>query len=189
MYHGRNESWNLRDTHMFQTLVRILMYRGPASKAIVWAHNSHIGDARATGMGWSGELNIGQLCKENFGTQALAVGCSTHTGTVAAADQWDGDMRIMNVRPALPNSYEELFHLTGVENFVLDLREGVCDKELRRALMKKRLERFIRVIYHPATERQSHYSTAILPNQFDALVWFDKTHHVGALEVYQPHGV
>jgi erythromycin esterase-like protein len=188
MYHGRDESWNLRDTHMFQTLVRIMKHRGPASKAIVWAHNSHVGDARATSMGRSGELNIGQLCKETFGDQALALGCSTHTGTVAAADHWDGDMRVMHVRPGLPNSYEEFFHAAGVENFVLDLREGRCDDKLRQALMKKRLERFIGVIYRPATERQSHYSSAVLPRQFDGLVWFDKSRHVGVLEVHQPHG-
>ncbi|KAK3942455.1 erythromycin esterase-domain-containing protein [Diplogelasinospora grovesii] len=188
MYYGRDESWNLRDTHMFETLVRILKHRGDGAKAIVWAHNSHVGDARATSMGWSrGELNIGQLCKETFGQQALSIGCSTYTGTVAAAERWDGDMQVMNVRPGLPNSYEQLMHDTGIKNFVLDLREKHCNKELRDALKEKRLERFIGVIYSPNTERQSHYTYASLPEQFDGLVWFDETRHVGALEVRQPH--
>jgi len=190
MYYGRDESWNLRDRHMFETLVRVLKHRGKngQAKAVVWAHNSHIGDARATSMGWSrDELNIGQLCKETFGKQALNIGCSGNTGTVAAARRWDGDMQVMQVRPGLPGSYEELMHATAVKSFALDLREGHCNEELRKALMKKRLERFIGVIYSPHTERQSHYSSAVLPEQFDAFVWFDQTRHVGALEVHQPH--
>ncbi|KAK0739461.1 erythromycin esterase-domain-containing protein [Apiosordaria backusii] len=191
MYYGRDESWNLRDRHMFETLVRILKHRSrrTPSKAIVWAHNSHIGDARATSMGWSNdELNIGQLCKEAYGNQALSIGCLTNTGTVAAARKWDGDMQVMKVRPGLPNSYEQLMHATGIKNFVLDLRAGHCDEKLREALMAKRLERFIGVIYAPMTERQSHYSHAVLPEQFDGFIWFDETRHVGALEVHQPHG-
>ncbi|KAK4238273.1 erythromycin esterase-domain-containing protein [Achaetomium macrosporum] len=190
MYYGRDESWNLRDTHMFETLVRVLKHRGKNGpvKAVVWAHNSHIGDARATSMGWAREeLNIGQLCKETFGKQALSIGCSGNTGTVAAARWWDGDMQVMRVNPGLPGSYEELMHKTGVRSFVLDLREGHCNEELRKALMKKRLERFIGVIYAPHTERQSHYSSAVLPDQFDGFIWFDETRHVGALEVHQPH--
>ena len=190
MYYGRDESWNLRDRHMFETLTRVLKHRGKdgAAKAVVWAHNSHIGDARATSMGWAREeLNIGQLCKEAFGKQAISIGCCGNTGTVAAARRWDGDMQIMKVQPGMQNSYEELMHATGVKNFVLDLRESHCDEELRKALMKKRLERFIGVIYAPHTERQSHYSSAVLPEQFDGFVWFDETRHVGALEVHQPH--
>ena len=172
---------------MFETLVRLLKHRGPHSKAIIWAHNSHIGDARATSMGLDGgELNIGQLCKEAFGTAALNIGCSTYTGTVAAASQWDGDLQIMNVSPALPNSYEELMHNTGIPSFMLDLRESRCDKRLREELMKRRLERFIGVIYRPETERASHYSSAILPKQFDALIWLDKTAAVKSFETHQP---
>lgn len=187
MYFGRDESWNLRDTHMFETLNRILKHRGSDAKAIVWAHNSHIGDARATSMGWSrGELNIGQLCKETYGEQALAIGCGSYTGTVAAASRWGDDMQVMRVNPGMAGSYEELMHATGIGNFVLDLREGRCDRRLREALRKKRLERFIGVIYRPDTERQSHYSTAVLPDQLDGLVWMDETRHVGALEVHQP---
>ncbi|SCO80703.1 related to erythromycin esterase [Fusarium oxysporum] len=187
MYHGRHESWNLRDTHMFQTLVRILKHRGDKSKAIVWAHNSHIGDARATSMGWSrGELNIGQLCKETYGAKALNIGTGTNTGTVAAAKRWDGDMQVMGIRPGLPDSYEELMHATGIKNFVLDLRKKNCDARLRKALSERRLERFIGVLYKPATEKASHYSSAILPEQFDGFIWFDEPRHVGTLEVHQP---
>ncbi|KAK0635980.1 erythromycin esterase-domain-containing protein [Bombardia bombarda] len=187
MYYAHNESWNLRDRHMFETLLRVLKHRGHKSKAIVWAHNSHIGDARATSMGWlRGEFNVGQLCKAMFGDRALSIGCSTYTGTVAAAMRWGADMSVMHVKPALPNSYEHLMHATGIKNFVLDLRHRHCDKELRKALMEKRLERFIGVIYAPETERQSHYSFAVLPEQLDGLVWFEETRYVGALEVHQP---
>lgn len=187
MYLGRDESWNLRDTHMFQTLNRILKHCGNNSKAIVWAHNSHIGNARATSMGWSSdELNIGQLCKETYGEQALSIGCGTYTGTVAAANRWGDDMRVIRINPGMQGSYEELMHATGIKNFVLDLRKGKCSEQLREALRKKRLERFIGVIYRPDTERQSHYSSAILPEQFDGFVWMDETRHVGTLEVHQP---
>ena len=187
MYRGRDESWNLRDTHMFDTLKRVLEHRGENSKAIVWAHNSHVGDARATSMSWaSGELNIGELCKKTFGDDALTIGTGTNTGTVAGAQDWDGDMNIMNIRPGLSGSYEELMHATGVGNFVLDLRKGRCDEKLREALCEQRLERFIGVIYKPENEKASHYSYAILPEQFDGYIWFDESKHVGTLEVHQP---
>ncbi|OTA67985.1 hypothetical protein K449DRAFT_412688 [Hypoxylon sp. EC38] len=179
MYYGHRESCNLRDTHMFETL---------SAKAVVWAHNSHLGDARASSKGWSrSELNIGQLCKETFGDRgALAIGCSTYQGIVAAAERWDQDMRTMQIQPTLSGSYEQLMHATGIKNFVLDLREGHCSKELIEALKEQRLERFIGVIYRPDTERQSHYSYTVLPEQFDGLIWFDETRHVGTLEVHQP---
>lgn len=188
MYYAQDETWNLRDTHMFQTLLRILKHRGGQSKAIIWAHNSHVGDARATSMGLARrQLNIGQLCKEAFGERmALSIGCSTYTGTVAAASQWDGDMQITSVVPALSISYEGLMHETGIPCFMLDLRESRCDRRLWEELRKRRLERFIGVVYRPGTERVSHYSTAILPRQFDAFVWFDKTTAVKALETQQP---
>ncbi|KAF5127373.1 hypothetical protein E5D57_008303 [Metarhizium anisopliae] len=187
MYYGLNESWNLRDTHMANTLGRILKHRGVKSKAIVWAHNSHVGDARATSMGASRrEINIGQLCKETYGQSCLSIGCGTYTGSVAAASTWGGDMRVVKVQPALPGSYEELMHATGIESFALDLRRGKCDGALRRELMKPRLERFIGVIYKPRTERQSHYSSAILPEQFDGFLWFDSSSPVRGIETQQP---
>ena len=175
MYHGGAESWNLRDTHMFETLRTTLDARGPASRAVVWAHNSHIGDARSTDMGRErGELNIGQLCREHFGAQAALIGFGTHTGTVACADDWDEPMRIKRVNPSRPGSYERLAHDTGLPRFLLDLREG-ADGALRKGLLESRLERFIGVIYRPDTERWSHYSSCILPEQFDAYAWFDET--------------
>jgi protein-L-isoaspartate(D-aspartate) O-methyltransferase len=181
MYQGSEESWNRRDTHMFETLCAILDARGPDSKAIVWAHNSHIGDARFTEMGIArGELNIGQLAKEKFGEQAYNIGFGTHSGTVAAADDWDGPMRIKRVNPSMPESYERLSHESGVSRFLLDLREG-RNRQVYAKLLEPHLERFIGVIYRPETERWSHYSQAILPNQFDGWVWFDETEAVSPL--------
>ena len=181
MYEGAAESWNLRDTHMFETLCSTLDARGPESKAVVWAHNSHIGDARYTEMGIArGELNIGQLAKEKFGEKARLIGFGTHKGTVAAADDWDCPMQVKNVRPSLPESYERLSHDSGLHRFLLDLREGANPRVAAR-LEEPMLERFIGVIYRPETERWSHYSQAILPHQFDAWVWFDETSAVDPL--------
>jgi erythromycin esterase-like protein len=182
MYQGSAESWNLRDTHMFDTLNMILDAKGPQSKAIVWAHNSHIGNAAFTDMGQRREeLNIGQLAKEKWDAKARLIGFGTHSGTVAAADDWDSPMKIKQVRPSLAESYERASHDSGVPRFLLDLREGEVGREIREALMEPRLERFIGVIYRPQTERWSHYSEAILPRQFDAWVWFDESHAVTPL--------
>jgi erythromycin esterase-like protein len=182
MYQGSAASWNLRDQHMFDTLNMILDAKGPNSKAIVWAHNSHIGDARFTDMGMNrGELNVGQLVKQKWGDQARLIGFGTHTGTVSAADDWDEPMKVKRVRPSLADSHERMAHESGVERFLLDLREGEVGRDLREALSEPRLERFIGVIYRPETERWSHYSEAILPRQFDAYVWFDETRAVTPL--------
>lgn len=173
MYYGGPESWNLRDTHMFETLSHLLEAHGPRSKAIVWAHNSHIGDARYTDMGAvREELNIGQLCREGFGDEAALIGFGTHAGTVAAATDWNGDMEVKRIRPSRADSYERLCHDAGVARFLLDLDR---DEALRRRLTEPRLERFIGVIYRPETELTSHYADASLPRQFDAYVWFDET--------------
>jgi erythromycin esterase-like protein len=181
MYEGSAESWNLRDTHMFETLCQILDARGPDSKAIVWAHNSHIGNAAHTEMGQEREeLNIGQLAKERFGEQARLIGFGTHGGTVAAATDWDGDMEVKTVRPSLAGSYERVCHEAGLPRFLLDMRPG-ANEEAVEALLEPRLERFIGVIYRPETERWSHYAQAVLPNQFDAWVWFDETRAVTPL--------
>jgi protein-L-isoaspartate(D-aspartate) O-methyltransferase len=181
MYEGSEESWNLRDTHMFETLCALLDARGPDSKAVVWAHNSHIGDARFTEMGIArGELNIGQLAKERFGEQVRNIGFGTHSGTVAAADDWDAPMRVKRINPSMPESYERLSHDSGVSRFLLDLREGK-NRQVAGKLMEPHLERFIGVIYRPETERWSHYSQAILPDQFDGWVWFDETEAVTPL--------
>ena len=158
---------------MFETLEHLLEARGPQSKAVVWAHNSHIGDARYTEMGAvREELNIGQLCRERFGDQAALTGFGTHNGTVAAASDWGGDMEIKRVRPSHRDSYERACHDADVPCFLLDLGR---DQALRRRLLEPRLERFIGVIYRPDTELMSHYATASLPQQFDGFVWFDET--------------
>jgi erythromycin esterase-like protein len=180
MYRGAAESWNLRDTHMFETLEQLLAAKGPHSRAVVWAHNSHIGDARATGMGRSrGELNLGQLCRERFGEEAVLVGFGTDSGTVACASDWDEPMEVKRVLPSRPDSYERLAHESEVPRFMLDLRGG--SEELRSALGTERLERFIGVIYRPETERWSHHVECELPRQFDAYVWFDATRAVTPL--------
>jgi protein-L-isoaspartate(D-aspartate) O-methyltransferase len=180
MYYGGAESWNLRDTHMFETLRHLLEARGPGSKAVVWAHNSHIGDARHTEMGIvREELNIGQLCRERFGDEAVAlVGFGTHAGMVAAASDWGGEMEVKRVRPSRPDSCERLCHDAGIPRFLLDLGR---DEALRRRLLEPRLERFIGVVYRPDTELTSHYAAAALPRQFDAFVWFDETSAVTPL--------
>lgn len=180
MYYGGPASWNLRDQHMFDTLERLLAHRGPEAKAIVWAHNSHVGDARATEMGAArGEHNIGQLCRQALGNAAFNVGFGTHTGTVAAATDWGGPMELKTVRPSHPSSYERLFHEAGVPACSLALRHPARDS-VREELGTPRLERAIGVIYRPETELQSHYFQAALPWQFDAYIWFDETRALSA---------
>ena len=186
MYRGSTESWNLRDRHMFDTLRAVLERRGPGAKAVVWAHNSHIGNAAATRMGWEGEFNIGELCRTAYGDDAALIGFSTNTGTVAAATDWDGMMEIKEVRPARPDSYESLFARGAPERALVDLR-AQRHPELRDALASPRLERAIGVIYRPETERQSHYFDAVLPEQFDALVWFRDTSAVTPLPGREEH--
>lgn len=188
MYHGSAASWNLRDEHMADTLALLLRWKGPNAKAVVWAHNSHIGDARFTDMGQDrDELNLGQLVREVHGEQAQLIGFGTHGGTVAAADDWDRPLRIKPINPSRPDSYERMMHESGVERFLLDLREG-RNADARDALMKERLERYIGVIYRPDTERWSHYSEATLPKQYDAFVWFDHTKAVTPLPGPEEHG-
>jgi protein-L-isoaspartate(D-aspartate) O-methyltransferase len=184
MYYGGPASWNLRDQHMFDTLERLLEFRGPGAKAVVWAHNSHVGDARATEMGAArGEHNIGQLCRQRFGDSAFCIGFGTHCGTVAGASNWGGPMEIKKVRPSHPTSYERIFHDAAVPAFFLALRHPIRDA-VREELASPRLERAIGVVYRPETELQSHYFQAALPWQFDSYVWFDETRAVDALE---PH--
>ena len=189
MYRGAEESWNLRDTHMFETLTELLDAKGPNSKAIVWAHNSHIGNAAYTEMGQvRGELNIGQLIKGKFDAKARLIGFGTHTGTVAAADDWDQPMKIKAVNPSMSESYERVSHDSRLPRFLLDLRAEEIGREMREALMEPRLQRFIGVIYRPETERWSHYSNCILPRQYDGWVWFDETKAVTPLPGEQRPG-
>lgn len=188
MYYGSRASWNLRDTHMFQTLKNLLAFHGADSRAVVWAHNSHIGNAAATEMAARGEHNIGQLCRKEFGEGAYLIGFGTNSGTVAAASEWDGPMEIKKVRPALANSYERLCHATGLARFMVGLRgrDDLCGP---KGLGKERLERAIGVIYRPETELESHYFHADLPRQFDEYVWFDETHAVTPLDTAEIKGL
>jgi protein-L-isoaspartate(D-aspartate) O-methyltransferase len=174
MYYGSNESWNLRDQHMFDTLEALLAFYGTEGKAVVWAHNSHVGDARASEMGVRGQLTLGQLCRQAHGDAAALLGFGTDRGTVAAATEWGGPMEVKQVRPAHPESYERLFHDSGLAAGFLSLR-APAREEVRTELSAPRLERAIGVIYRPETELESHYFHATLPLQFDEYVWFDET--------------
>ena len=176
MFSSRVSSWNLRDRHMAETLAELDSHlsrrRGRPARFAVWAHNSHLGDARATEMGESGELNLGQLVRERHGVAAALVGFSTYQGTVTAARDWDMPPETKQVRPGLEGSYEALFHRVDSARFRLILRGNAG---LAEALAAPRLQRAIGVIYRPETERQSHYFHARLPRQFDALVHLDAT--------------
>jgi protein-L-isoaspartate(D-aspartate) O-methyltransferase len=188
MYRGHVESWNLRDRHMFETLESLLEFHGPGSRAVVWAHNSHLGDADATEMGVRGELNVGRLCRERFGEEAYLVGFGTDRGTVAAARGWDEPVRIVRVRPAHDESYERLCRESGVPAFLLPLREP-ARPEVRDELEPARLERAIGVVYRPETELQSHYFDATLPHQFDEWIWIEETAAVRPLAAAPVPGV
>ncbi len=179
MYEGSTESWNFRDQHMFETLKNLLDFHGPGSRAIVWEHNSHIGDAAATEMGARGEINVGHLCRTHFGDDAYLIGFGTHHGTVAAASDWGAPMEIKTVRPSHPDSYERLCHDSGLNAFMLPL--GDQKQRVVKELMHPRLERAIGVIYRPETEVASHYFNAALPLQFNEYIWFDETRAVDAL--------
>lgn len=180
MFGGRAHSWNIRDQHMMETLESLLTHVGSQARAVVWAHNSHLGDARATQMSAGGDLNLGQLARERFGSNAFLIGFTTHEGTVTAAHDWDDPAGRRHVRPSLAGSYERLFHDTGLDRFLLLLRDGPA----REALRDERLERAIGVIYRPETERGSHYFGARLSEQFDAVMHIDKTSALEPLEVW-----
>src|SRR6266704_5063481 len=180
MFRGRASSWNLRDRHMVETLENLVGHLNGSRqpKAIVWAHNSHLGDARATEMSLHGELNVGQLVRERFDDDAVLIGFTTHHGTVTAASDWGAPAERKSVRPALRGSYEELFHETGLPWFWIDLRGG----GQIGVLQQRRIERAIGVIYRPESERLSHYFHARLPEQFDAIIHIDETQAVEPLE-------
>src|SRR5215211_3614190 len=180
MFRGRASSWNLRDRHMVNTIGDLVAHLNGSRqpKAIVWAHNSHLGDARATEMSHYGEVNVGQLIREGFGNEAVLIGFTTHSGTVTAASDWGSPAERKTVRPALEGSYEDLFHQTGLPRFWIDLR-GAGQIGV---LQQRRIERAIGVIYRPETERLSHYFHARLPEQFDAVIHIDETRAVEPLE-------
>jgi protein-L-isoaspartate(D-aspartate) O-methyltransferase len=188
MYHGNRESWNLRDSHMFDTLEAVVGYRGPDARVVVWAHNSHVGYAPATEMGVRGELNIGQLARERWGSLCYNIGFGTHTGTVAAASNWDEPVQFMAVQPSHQDSYERLCHDTGIGAFFLPLRYP-RSQAVKERLLHPHLERAIGVIYRPKTEILSHYFHAVLPIQFDEYIWMDETQAVTPIETPRGSGV
>ncbi|MHA7827534.1 MAG: protein-L-isoaspartate(D-aspartate) O-methyltransferase [Roseovarius sp.] len=174
MYYGSRASWNLRDDHMFETLQNVMNFHGEGARAVVWAHNSHIGDARATEMTRRGERNLGELCARGFGEESYRIGMGTDHGTVAAASDWNGPMEVKQVSPSHPQSYERQFHLSGLPGLILPLRAR-RELDVATELSKPRLERAIGVIYRPETELASHYFEAELPRQFNEYVWIDET--------------
>ncbi len=185
MFRGRNASWNLRDTHMADTLDALVAHlrgRGRAGKVVVWAHNSHLGDARATELGARGELNLGQLVRERHGDDAVLVGFTTHDGTVTAAHDWGGAPEAMAVNPSLAGSVERALHDVGHARCVVPLIGGAAAEAARAALDAPLLERAIGVVYRPRTERQSHYFLARVGRQFDCLYHFDRTRAVEPLD-------
>jgi erythromycin esterase-like protein len=172
MYRGRESTWNLRDRHMVDTLDALReRIPGASDGTLVWAHNSHLGDARATEMSRRGEVNVGQLVRERYGRDVFSIGFSTYNGTVTAASDWDAPAERKRVRPGLAGSYERTFHESGQDRFWVDLGEREVATALRGAL----LQRAIGVIYRPETERWSHYFEARLPEQFDVMIHLDNT--------------
>lgn len=183
MFHHRISSWNLRDEHMAHTLDALLQHltlRQRSPKIVVWAHNSHLGDARATQMGESGEWNLGQLARQRYGRDCVSVGFTTYTGTVTAASRWGGAAERMKVIPSGPGTYEALFHDVGIPAFLLTMPP---DSRVANGLREPMLERAIGVIYRPETEFASHYFHARMSDQFDAVVHFDRTRAVEPLEL------
>lgn len=188
MYYGSRALGNLRDGHMFETLQNVMQHNGPRAKAVVWAHNSHIGDARATEMSRRGEHNLGEMCARGFGAQSYRIGFGTDYGTVAAATDWGSTMEVKTVRPSHRQSFEWQFHLTGLPGLILPMRPGQ-EFDVVTELSTPRLERAIGVIYRPETELASHYFEADLPRQFDEYVWIDKTSAVTPLSARQTEGL
>jgi erythromycin esterase-like protein len=181
MFRGPVSSWNLRDCHMTDTLFALadhLKGQNIPPKIVVWAHNSHLGDARATEMGASGEWNVGQLVRQRAEGRTYLIGFTTYIGTVTAAANWDEPAQLKRVNPGLKDSIELLFHGVEKPRFWLDLR----DREVIELLARPRLERAIGVIYRPETERLSHYFEAHLTMQFDAVIHFDHTRAVEPLD-------
>lgn len=184
MFEGHVSSWNIRDTHMAETINLLADHlenqHGTPAKIVIWAHNSHVGDARATEMGSQGEVNIGQLIREQHDANCYSIGFSTYDGTVTAASDWDAPAECKQINPGINGSYEEVFHHIDYQNFILDLRGN---PHLEHYLHLPRLQRAIGVIYRPETERASHYFFTRLPYQFDSVIHFDKTTALQPLDI------
>lgn len=183
LFKGSTSSWNLRDQHMADTLFQLAEHREKCyhqpAKIIVWAHNSHVGDARATEMGTQGEYNLGQLVRKKYPNESYLIGFSTYTGEVTAAANWGAPAERKRIRPALPGSYEELFYQVEYPNFLLAINEG---SQASWYMREPHLQRAIGVVYRPNSERLSHYYYSQLPNQFDAIIHLDETHAVVPLD-------
>ena len=175
LYTANNNNWNLRDQNMFDSLQHILTYHGEQSKAVVWAHNTHIGDARATEMSSRGEINLGQRVREHFGDSAYLVGFGTHHGTVTAASEWGQQPKVMQLPAAHQDSYGHQFRQVKADRFMLPLRDPL-QVDTRDRLLKKRLLRAVGTSYYPDMELDMHYSCVSLPDAYDELIWFDETH-------------
>lgn len=182
LYKENNNPWNLRDQNMIDTLMAVLNYHGRSSKAVVWAHNSHVGDARATEMHTHGQFNLGQKVREAFTDSAYLIGFGTDHGTVAAASKWGAPMKVMQVPSSQKDSYERLFHDVKADNFMLPLRKPLQDIT-RKKLLAARLQRAIGTTYEPENESEKNYYYASLPRQFDEYIWFDETHAVKPLSI------
>jgi erythromycin esterase-like protein len=180
MVRGGAASWNIRDRHMFETLERLMRHHGSNAKAIVWEHNTHIGDARATDMRAAGEVNVGQLAREEHGDDAVVlVGFSSHRGTVIAGDQWDAPMEVMPVPPGRAGSWEDVLHQAGDDDKLL-----LLDEVSRLSPMHEvRGHRAIGVVYHPDHEHYGNYVPTVLPRRYDALLYFDESHALHPLHV------
>lgn len=179
MVRGDEESWNIRDRHMVLTLERLMHFHGPQARAIVWEHNSHIGDARATDMAESGTINVGQLVREQFGDQGVVlVGFGSYRGSVIAGDEWNAPMKRMRVPPARPGSWEDLLHRAG-DNDKLLLFQGNESPKMR----EPRGHRAIGVVYHPEFEQYGNYVPTTLPARYDAFLYLDVTHALHPLQM------
>lgn len=171
------ESWNVRDRHMVDVLERLMAYHGPAARAVVWAHNTHVGDARATDMAREGMINVGQLLRESHGAEVCAIGFGTYEGTVIAGRGWGMPLEAMKVPAAEAGSLEELLHRIGPADKLLLLDEA--DQALRESWIGHRA---IGVVYHPEHERGNYVPTR-LAERYDAFIFIDRTTALSPLAV------
>jgi erythromycin esterase len=179
MIRGGAGSWNVRDTHMVETLERLLQHHGPESRAIVWEHNTHVGDARATDMARVGMVNVGSLARDRWGGEVVIAGFSSHRGSVIAGSEWGAPMRRMTVPEARPESWEHLFHAAGAEDRLL-MMDGLDDVP---GALDPRGHRAIGVVYHPEREALGNYVPSVLPYRYDAMLYIDRSHALKPLKM------
>lgn len=187
MIRGGAASWNVRDRHMMETLDRLLKHHGPASKAIVWEHNTHVGDARATDMARAGMVNVGQLAREVYGDDVVIAGFSSYAGSVIAGAEWGAPMQRMRVPEARRGSWEAIFHDAGAHDKLV-LLEGMDEVD---GALDARGHRAIGVVYHPEREAYGNYVPTVLPYRYDAMLYIDRSHavrplHLAPVEDHEP---